>query len=89
MSPPERYAVTLGDRGRLVLPASLRRELGIRTGDRLILSVQEDGSVRLMSARQLAAGAKGMFKDLAPGRSLADELIAERRAEQASEDEIG
>ena len=86
MATQESYTVTLGERGRVVLPSSLRRELGVHTGDRLILSVQEDGSVRLVSARQLAAELQGIFKDLAPDRSLADELIAERRAEQARED---
>jgi len=80
------YAITLGERGRVVLPASLRRELGVRAGDRLILTTQDDGSVRLISARQLASELKGVFKDVAPERSWADELIAERRVEQARED---
>ena len=70
----------------MVLPAPLRRELGIAPGDRLILSVHEDGSVRLVPARQLAAEFKGVFKDLAHGRSWTDELLAERRAEHARED---
>jgi AbrB family looped-hinge helix DNA binding protein len=78
--------VTLGERGRVVLPAPLRRELGVQAGDRLILRVLEDGTVQLVSARQLAAELKGIFKDVAPDRSWADELIAERRAEQARED---
>ena len=29
---------------------------------------------------------RGLFADLAPGRSLSDELIAERRAEARAED---
>lgn len=29
---------------------------------------------------------RGLFADLAPGRSLSDELIAERRAEAKAED---
>lgn len=29
---------------------------------------------------------RGLFADLAPGRSLSDELIAERRAEARTED---
>jgi hypothetical protein len=36
--------------------------------------------------RAIAERAKGMLSDLAPGRSLADELIAERRAEARRED---
>lgn len=83
----DNYAVTLGDRGRLVLPASLRRQLSLRTGDRLIFAVEEDGSVRLITAREQARALRGLFQALAPGRSLADELIAERREEDRREDE--
>jgi hypothetical protein len=36
--------------------------------------------------RAAAEAARGMLADLAPGRSLADELIAERRAEARAED---
>lgn len=36
--------------------------------------------------RQAAERMRGLFADLAPGRSLSDELIAERRAEAHAED---
>jgi hypothetical protein len=38
--------------------------------------------------RRRAAGERmrGLFADVAPGRSLVDELIADRRAEAAAED---
>lgn len=36
--------------------------------------------------RQAAERMRGLFADLAPGRSLSDELIAERRAEARAED---
>jgi hypothetical protein len=38
---------------------------------------------RRAAARRL----RGLFGELAPGRSLADELIAERRAEARAEDQ--
>lgn len=36
--------------------------------------------------RKAAERMRGLFADLAPGRSLSDELIAERRAEARAED---
>jgi len=36
--------------------------------------------------RQAAERMRGLFADLAPGRNLSDELIAERRAEARAED---
>ena len=78
--------ITVGDRGRVVLPASIRTELGLKAGTRMLATTEEDGSVRLQPYRTIAARARGMFADLAPGVSLADELIAERRAEAAREE---
>jgi AbrB family looped-hinge helix DNA binding protein len=85
MAQIERYTIALGDRGRLVLPAAVRRRLHLQPGDRLIVTVNADGEVRLVSAREQARRLNGLYRDLAPGRSLVDELIAERRAEAARE----
>jgi hypothetical protein len=41
-----------------------------------------DRSARLAAAERLS----GLFADVAPGRSLVDELIADRRVEAAAED---
>jgi AbrB family looped-hinge helix DNA binding protein len=78
------YTVQLGERGRLVLPSPVRRELGLERGDRLLLSV-EDGAVRLVSAQEVARRCHGLLADKYPGRSLADELIVERREETRRE----
>ncbi|MBA2376851.1 MAG: AbrB/MazE/SpoVT family DNA-binding domain-containing protein [Rubrobacter sp.] len=83
----ETYTLTVGDRGRLVLPASVRRDLGLKKGDRISLIVRPDGEMKLVSWREAARRARGMYAHLAPGRSLVDELIAERREEARREDE--
>ena len=77
----EQYTLNLGVRGRLVLPAPLRERLGLKEGDRLVLTVQADGSLRLVSLREQVSQLQGLFKNIAPGVSLADELMAERREE--------
>ncbi|WP_346380512.1 AbrB/MazE/SpoVT family DNA-binding domain-containing protein [Acidithiobacillus sp.] len=79
------YNVHVDQRGRLVLPVSVRRQLGIEPGSALILTVQEDGMLRLISPGEAARRGRGLLRELAPGttrdRQLADELIAERRIE--------
>ena len=50
----EHYSIQLGNRGRLVLPAAVRRRLDLQQGDRLILWFDDEGSLRLISARQAA-----------------------------------
>ena len=86
MDPTDRYIITLGERGRLVLPAQLRHRLGLHPGDRLIVTVDAQGDLRVVSAREQARRLCGIYQDLARGRSLADELIAERREEARRED---
>jgi AbrB family looped-hinge helix DNA binding protein len=77
--------VTIGPQGRLVVPASLRRQLGLEPGDRLIARV-EDGRLVLEPRSAVLARVRQMFAHVPPEVSLVDELIAERRAEAARED---
>jgi len=79
------FTVQLGDRGRLVLPAEIRKQLRLRQGDELLITVQPDGTLRLTSPRQAVKEARGLYRVRAGRRSLADELIAERRAEARRE----
>jgi len=76
----------VGDRGRLVLPADVRAELGIEAGARMLLSTERDGSLRLRPYRSVADRNRGLLADLAPGVSMVDELLAERRQEAERED---
>jgi AbrB family looped-hinge helix DNA binding protein len=82
-----RQVVTIGDRGRLVLPAAMRSELGLVPGARLVVDVEPDGSLKLRPFRAVAEASRGMLADVGdPNVSWTDELIAERRAEAARED---
>ena len=78
--------VVIGERGRLVLPAAVRAELGLEPGTRLLLRTEPDGSLRLRPYRVVAEQGRGLLAGLAPaGESMVDELLAERRAEAARE----
>jgi hypothetical protein len=47
--------------------------------------VEPDGATQLVELREPVIQLRGIFARLAPERSLADELIAERRREAAQE----
>jgi AbrB family looped-hinge helix DNA binding protein len=79
-------SIVVRDRGRVVLPAALRRSLGLRPGDELIAEVEADRSLRLIPRQVLAERDRGAFAHLAGKKSVVDELIAERRNESARED---
>jgi AbrB family looped-hinge helix DNA binding protein len=77
-------ALVLGQQGRLVIPADVRRALGLAPGDRLHLHV---AGHRLVLERQQDAVAelRGMGSTVPKTRSLVDELLAERRLAAAAE----
>jgi AbrB family looped-hinge helix DNA binding protein len=77
--------VLLGDGGRLVLPAKIRKQLNLGQGDELLITVQPDGSIRLASPRQVAKHGRGLYPVPERKQSSADERIAERRAEVTQE----
>jgi AbrB family looped-hinge helix DNA binding protein len=81
------YQVQLGDRGRLVLPAKLRAKLGLRTGERLLVSVDPSGEMRLATLDRQARRFRGALKAGARGGRPSEDLIADRRREAAREDE--
>lgn len=65
--------------GRVVIPASYRKALGIKAGDEVILRM-EDGELRITTMkRRLERAQRRVRQYVKPGVSLADELIAERR----------
>jgi bifunctional DNA-binding transcriptional regulator/antitoxin component of YhaV-PrlF toxin-antitoxin module len=83
----EVFRVALEDGGKIALPAALRERLGVVEGDYLLLKPQQDGTVVVVSLAHVVERAMGHFSDVAPGRSLAEELIAERREEARKESE--
>jgi AbrB family looped-hinge helix DNA binding protein len=75
------YNVVVGERGRLVIPASLRERAGLAKGTPLILLETPTGLV-LLTSSQLHDLVRA---DLA-GLDLVGELLAERGAKAAAED---
>jgi AbrB family looped-hinge helix DNA binding protein len=75
----------IGEGGRIVIPAEIRRELGVGVGDELLLKV-ENGELRAWTRAQAIKRAQALLRKYVPeGVSLVDELIAERRREAALE----
>ncbi len=74
----------LGQQGRVVIPADIRRALGLAPGDRLHLHVT--GQRLVLERRQDAiAELRRLAAAVANERSLVDELIADRRLSAAVE----
>ena len=76
--------VRIGLQGRVVIPAELRRSLGIEAGDTLVARA-EDGRVVLEKRENVLDRVRRRFERVPSEISLVDELISERREEARRE----
>ena len=75
----------VNENGRVVIPASFRKALGINVGDEVVLRMEDDG-LRITTLKLRVERAQRLVrKHVKRGTSLVDELIAERR--EAARDE--
>lgn len=78
--------VRLDEHARLLVPSSLRKRLGLRQGDAVSVELTSEGDLRVRPVRDNLRAAKGLFRaERAPGESVVDALIAERREEGVRE----
>jgi AbrB family looped-hinge helix DNA binding protein len=76
----QRFTTHVGERGRFVVPAEVRRRLDLDVGDLLVIDVDDDQFV-VRKASDVAHGFRGYLQDVGPEHDLAAELIEDRRAE--------
>jgi AbrB family looped-hinge helix DNA binding protein len=81
------YQVTMAETGQVMLPDELVREFDLKPGDSLVVE-REDGRYVIKPFTQVVREVQAEFRAMLPPGytgSLADELIAERRAEARRE----
>jgi AbrB family looped-hinge helix DNA binding protein len=72
--------------GRVVIPAALRSVLGLREGDEVVLRLDDNGELRLITRAAALRRARDLYRRFAPeGESLADQVIADRRRDAEDE----
>lgn len=84
-APAQIEKIQMSDNGRIVIPASFRKAMGLKPGETLTARMDGNG-IYIQSRRQALDRLRALVrKHVGEGRSLADELIAERRQEAARE----
>jgi AbrB family looped-hinge helix DNA binding protein len=76
---------SMGKGGRIVIPAAYRKALGLREGVEVVVRLEGD-ELRILTFRQALRRAQDVVGRHVPtGRSLAVELITQRREEAKRE----
>jgi len=81
MEPPLRTTIRIADGGRIVIPAAVRKRLGIEIGTRVILNVEDEHATVMTAKTTRRKACERVRKYIPPGVSLNEELMAERKAE--------
>ncbi len=75
----ETIRLRVNEGGRVVIPATFRKSLGIQTGDEVLLRVEDD-ELRISTLRgRLKRAQELVARSIKPGALLSEELIADRR----------
>lgn len=64
--------------GKIVIPADLRREFGIKDGDSLVLDRDESGVITLRTFQQVVSEQQGKFRALVGPTYSVDQFLADR-----------
>lgn len=75
----EETRVRVSQNGRLVIPASFRRALGINAGDEVLLRIRDDELRITTQQRRIQRAQHRARRYLKVGTSLVNELLTERR----------
>lgn len=75
----------INDDGRVLIPAAMRRALGLHPGQSVILQADADGIRLTTTQRALRQAQQSLRRYVREGTSLVDDLLAERRRESKRE----
>jgi AbrB family looped-hinge helix DNA binding protein len=81
----EVFRAKLNNEGRLVIPAVYRRQLGLKSGQEVMVKLTHDGLLITTFDRALKGFQDDVASLVSEGTSLVDELLTERQSEASKE----
>lgn len=71
--------------GKMVIPADIRRALGIKDGDSLVVNQASDGSLSIRTFDQVIRDSQRQAREIFGPDYTVDQFLAERRADSGEE----
>ena len=79
-------SMKMSDGGRVVIPSEIRQSMGLKEGDTVLWELRGGEAVLTTRLAQMREAQAMVRQYLPAGVSLVDELIADRRAENAQDE---
>ena len=76
------YNVTVGENGRMIIPALFRKTLGLKQGDEVKVKLSDDNSIIIHTPRQSLTKLQNLIKEKSKSGSYVDDLLEMRRSEE-------
>lgn len=74
----------MSERGRIVIPKSIRQNLLLRSGEKLMVTI-ENGGNRISSVNSALYKAQNLVRQHCKSKSVVDDFIKSRRTESVQE----
>jgi bifunctional DNA-binding transcriptional regulator/antitoxin component of YhaV-PrlF toxin-antitoxin module len=78
-------SMKMSEGGRIVVPVEIRQSMGLRDGDTVLWELRGNEAVLTTRLAQMKEAQNLVRRHVPAGVSLSDELIADRRAENAKD----
>jgi len=75
------FNVSVGENGRMIIPALFRKQLNLKAGDEVIVKLSADNDIIVHSPKQSLSKLQKLLKENKTG-SLVEELFSMRKKEE-------
>ena len=75
------FNVTVGENGRMIIPAIFRKQLNLKAGDEVVVKLSADNDIIVHSPKQPLTKLQALIKNKVGNESLVDALFEMRKKE--------
>lgn len=76
------FNVTVGENGRMIIPAMFRKQLDLKAGDEVMVKLSSDNDIIIHTPKQSLRKLQELIKNKGNNESLVDALFEMRRKEE-------
>ncbi|MFM6972243.1 MAG: AbrB/MazE/SpoVT family DNA-binding domain-containing protein [Alphaproteobacteria bacterium] len=59
----KKFNIIIGENGRMIIPAQIRKELDLKAGDEMVVKLSQDNDIVIHSPKQSLKKLQGLFRN--------------------------